>query len=280
MQESPPALFSYAQILSAHARACTLHENPLMLAAHTRLAERVAEVTRTFQSALVLAPWSEELNHQFFEHRSCQHIHAISGRDMFSSRDDNLNLPQNHYDAIVSCLSLSAVNDLPGILSQLYRALKPDGMLLISLLGGETLHELRSAFSAVETKLLGGIQPHVHPFIDVRDAGALLQRAGFNLPVIDRDVITVTYPHAFALMHELRALGATNSLHARARLFTRRDVMMQMAKHYAEHFACDDGNIRASLEIITLVGWKPHANQPKPLARGSAKHSLKQALEN
>jgi SAM-dependent methyltransferase len=181
-------------------------------------------------------------------------------------------------DLVVSGLALHFVNDLPGALVQIRRALKPDGLLVAALLGGDTLTELRQAFAAAEAEMEGGISPRVLPFADLRDLGALLQRAGFALPVTDVDRLTARYASPLALMHELRRMGATNPLVDRRRRPLRRATLERMLDIYAERFADPDGRIRATFEIVYLSGWAPHESQQQPLPPGSARTRLAEAL--
>jgi SAM-dependent methyltransferase len=181
-------------------------------------------------------------------------------------------------DLVVSALALQSVNDLPGTLVQVRRALKPDGYFLAALLGGETLTELRQSFAAAEADLEGGVSPRVAPFIDARDAGTLLQRAGFALPVTDVDRVTVRYASAFGLMADLRRMGATNPLVERRRTPLRRATLMRMAETYAARYSDADGRVRASFDIVWLSGWAPHPSQPQPLKPGSAQVRLADAL--
>lgn len=181
-------------------------------------------------------------------------------------------------DLVVSALSLQFVNDLPGALVQIRRALRPDGLLLAALLGGDTLTELRQALAQAETEVENGISPRVIPFADLRDLGGLLQRAGFALPVTDVDRITVRYPSPLALMHDLRRMGATNVLTERRRKPLRRATLMRMMEIYGDRFADGDGRIRATFEIVWLSGWAPHPSQQQPLRPGSAQHRLADAL--
>ena len=182
------------------------------------------------------------------------------------------------FDLVVSALSLQFVNDLPGALVQIRRVLAPDGLFLGCLIGGQTLHELRSVFAQAEEAITGGASPRVAPFGDLRDMGGLLQRAGFALPVADIDSVTVRYENVFALMRDLRAMGATNALDQRSRRPLRRAVLMRAAEIYAERFADADGRIRATFELIWLSGWAPHQSQQQPLRPGSAKMRLADAL--
>ena len=181
-------------------------------------------------------------------------------------------------DLVVSGLALQLVNDLPGTLIQIRRALKPDGLMLAALLGGSTLTELRTAFLAAEEEMEGGASPRVAPFADVRDLGALLQRAGFALPVADSDTVTVTYRDPLALMLDLRAMGASNALTDRRRRPLRRATLARAVEVYRERFGQADGRVPATFEIVTLTGWAPHPSQPKPLRPGSAITRLADAL--
>lgn len=181
-------------------------------------------------------------------------------------------------DAILSPLSLQFVNDLPGALLQMRRALKGDGLLLAALLGGATLRELRESWLVAEEEISGGASPRVAPFADVRDLGALLQRAGFALPVVDSDTVTVTYPTPLDLMRDIKGMGASNILRDRRRVPVTRGLLMRAAEVYAERFSLSNGRVPATFEIITLTAWTPHESQPKPLAPGSAKIRLADAL--
>jgi SAM-dependent methyltransferase len=181
-------------------------------------------------------------------------------------------------DLLVSALALQNVNDLPGALLQVRRALKPDGLFLAALLGGETLTELRQSFAAAESEIEGGASPRVAPFADLRDLGGLLQRAGFALPVTDVDRLTIRYGSVFDLLRDLRRMGATNSLIARHRRPLRRATLQRMAEIYALQFADPNGRVRATFDIVWLSGWAPHPDQQQPLKPGSAKARLADAL--
>jgi len=181
-------------------------------------------------------------------------------------------------DLVVSALALQSVNDLPGTLVQVRRALRPDGLFLAALVGGESLGELRASFAAAEAEVEGGASPRVAPFVDAREAGALLQRAGFALPVADVDRIIVRYASPFGLMADLRRMGATNALVERRHTPLRRATLRRAAEIYAERFADADGRVRATFDVVWLSGWAPHASQPQPLKPGSARTRLADAL--
>lgn len=181
-------------------------------------------------------------------------------------------------DLAVSLLALQGVNDLPGALIQIKRALRPDGLFMGCLLGGRSLQELRQALLEAESETTGGVSPRVAPFADLRDLGSLLQRAGFALPVIDSETVTVRYRDAFGLFRDLRAMGWTNSLIARRKAPLRRETLLRAAALYAERFADPDGRLPATFEFVWLSGWSPHESQQKPLRPGSAKARLADAL--
>ena len=202
---------------------------------------------------------------------ACSELRVLADEEALPFADASL-------DLVVSALALQFVNDLPGALIQIRRALKPDGLLLAALLGGATLRELREAWLTAEAEVSGGASPRVAPFADVRDVGALLQRAGFALPVIDSETVTVTYPDPLSLMRELKAMGASNMLVARRRVPVTRRLLMRAAEVYVERFAGPDGRVPATFEILTLTAWAPDPSQPKPLRPGSAQVRLADAL--
>jgi SAM-dependent methyltransferase len=204
--------------------------------------------------------------------------HATAVASRVVADEEALPFADNTLDLVVSGLSLQAVNDLPGVLVQIRRALKPDGLFVAALLGGDTLAELRQSFATAESELDGGVSPRVAPFPDLRDMGALLQRAGFALPVTDVDRITVRYATPFALLRDLRRMGATNPLVERRRVPLRRATLMRAMEVYATCFADSDGRVRASFDIIWLSGWSPHPSQQQPLRPGSATTRLADAL--
>lgn len=181
-------------------------------------------------------------------------------------------------DLIVAVASLQWVNDLPGALAQIRNTLAPDGLFLAALPGGDTLIELRQTLLAAEAEVLGGASPRVAPFVDVRDMGALLQRAGFALPVTDVDRFTVRYADLFGLIRDLRAMGATSILTDRTRRRTPPRLFFRAAELYAERFSDPDGRVRATFEIVSASGWAPHPGQQKPARPGSATVRLADAL--
>jgi SAM-dependent methyltransferase len=183
------------------------------------------------------------------------------------------------FDLVASTLALHWTADLPGALIQLRRVLKPDGLLLAAMFGGQTLVELRTVLFEAELVEEGGVSPRVSPAIELADAAALLQRAGFALPVADSERVTVTYPDMLALMRDLRGMGETNALSARRRGGLRRATLARAAALYAERFGDGDGRIPASFEFLFLCGWAPHPSQPRPLRRGSATSRLADALK-
>jgi SAM-dependent methyltransferase len=189
-----------------------------------------------------------------------------------------LDIPENHYDLIISNLDVHWINDLPGALIQANQALRPDGLMMMSLFGGDTLHELRHSLITAEAEIIGGANTRISPFTDVRDIGSILQRAGFALPVTDMDTITVTYEHPIKLMHDLRGMGETNALFSRSRKFLRRDILMRACEIYLNDFANAEGRIPATFQILYMTGWHPHESQQQPLKPGSGKISLKDTL--
>jgi SAM-dependent methyltransferase len=203
--------------------------------------------------------------------------HATGGR--VACDEEMLPFAAASLDLVVSGLSLHLVNDLPGALVQIRRALRPDGLFLAAMLGGRTLRELREVLAMAEDDIDGGASPRVAPFADVRDCGALLQRAGFALPVADADVVDATYATPFDLMREIRAMGGGNVLNARRRRPLKRSVLVRAAELYAERFPANGGRITATFEIIHLTGWAPDPSQPTPLAPGSARARLADALK-
>jgi SAM-dependent methyltransferase len=236
------------------------------------MADRLHAVTRGFSSVAEIGSSAELLRKPISDG-----FKSIIRLDF--DETETLRLQPESLDLALSALALQFVNDLPGALAQIRRALRPDGLLLAAMIGGDTLTELRQSFAAAEAECEGGVSPRVVPFADLRDIGALLQRAGLALPVTDVDRVVVRYDSALALMADLRRMGATNILVERRRTPTRRATLLRTAQIYAERFADPDGRIRATFDIIWLSGWAPHDSQPKPLRPGSAKASLEAAVK-
>ena len=239
------------------------------------LGERLSVVLRQFERAADIGTPTDAVRRVL---TASGKVATIFGADSLAADEEALPFADGSLDLVTSALSLQFVNDLPGTLIQIRRALKADGLLLAALIGGDTLIELREAFAAAETEIDGGVSPRVAPFADVRAIGALLQRAGFALPVVDSDRLTVRYPSVFALMRDLRGMGATNILSERRRAPLKRAALRRMAEIYAERFADADGRLRATFEVVWLSGWVPHDSQQKPLKPGSATQRLADAL--
>jgi SAM-dependent methyltransferase len=269
-----PILFDRALLRVRQSRASKLDPATFLLErVADDLAERLQAVVRKFDRAADIGTAGTGLRAVL-----AGRVGALAHVDLPDIESQGLPLAPESLDLAVSALALQFVNDLPGVLTQIRRALKPDGLLLAAMIGGDTLTELRQSFAAAEAELESGVSPRVAPFADLRDIGALLQRAGFALPVTDVDRIVVRYDSAFALLRDLRRMGATNILVERRRTPTRRATLLRMAQTYGERFADSDGRIRATFDVIWLSGWAPHESQPKPLKPGSAKASLADAV--
>ena len=249
------------------------------------LGERLSVVLRQFERAVDLGTPTDAVRRALAE--SGKVATLVSAAPTAGPGDASLQVAADEealpfadgsLDLVVSALALQFVNDLPGTLIQIRRALKPDGLLLAALIGGDSLTELREAFAQAESEIEGGVSPRVAPFADVRELGTLLQRAGLALPVVDSDRLTVRYQSVFDLMRDLRRMGATNMLVERSRTPLKRATLARMAEIYTQRFADPDGRLRATFEIAWLSGWVPHESQQKPLRPGSAKPRLADAL--
>jgi SAM-dependent methyltransferase len=278
-----PIIFDRTLIRSHRRRAAALGEATFLLDRVAEdMADRLAAVLRRFDIAADLGTPGEAVRQALLRLGSIGTIIAVDvmprRRPAVVADEEALPLGDGTLDLVVSALALHHVNDLPGTLVQIRRALKPDGLFVAALLGGETLTELRKSFAAAESEIEDGISPRVAPFADLRDLGALLQRAGFALPVTDVDRVGVRYDSAFELMRDLRRMGATNALLARRRQPLRRATVVRMAELYAQRFADADGRVRATFDIVWLSGWAPHPGQQQPLRPGAAKSRLADAL--
>ncbi|HWA69697.1 MAG TPA: methyltransferase domain-containing protein [Rhizomicrobium sp.] len=278
MHDARPPLFD--PTASAHARRRALKlagDRFLDKAAADGLADRLGAVTRKFARGLWIVPASgSEPSDKPVPPPQIAPFAAEWVRAEFGA-DEGLQA-KGGFDLAVSLFSLQTLNDLPGALVQVRRALRPDGLFVAALLGGNTLTELRGAFAHAEIQTRGGVSPRVSPFADVRDLGGLLQRAGFALPVADVERLTVRYGDFFALVRDLRAHGFTNILAERSPAFLRRDTLAALLACYAGQHSDDDGRLRARFETVYLTGWSPHESQQQPLTPGSAKARLAEAL--
>ncbi len=259
-----PQITDRAALMRNRARAVPdalfLHEQ-----AADEIHERLTEVNRTFTQVAIVTGFPD-----FWADR-------FAGATIVSD-EETLGLDTDSYDLVLHVMCLHWANDPVGQLVQARHALKPDGLMLCTFLGGQTLHELRASLAKAEANITGGLSPRIAPMSEIRDVGGLLQRAGFALPVADSTPLTASYANAFHLMHDLRKMGENNALSGRIKHPTRRNVLTEAASIYADNFRNDDNRVDATFEIITLTGWAPAANQPQPLRPGSAKTRLADAL--
>ena len=259
----------------------------LMRLVAEELSDRLAVVERHFDEAVELHGATGQVAKACLSTGKIGHLSRIEFGDAYAQSDieaktaplEVLPLEPESVNLILSPLALHLTNDTPGVLIQARRALKPDGLLLAAIPGAGTLAELKDALLAAEVEIEGGASPRVIPFADVRDIGALLQRAGFALPVVDTDTRTVRYDSMFALMRDLRGMGMTNPLLNRSRRPSSRKLFLRAAEIYAERYSDPDGRIRATFSFIFASGWAPHESQQKPLKPGSAKARLADALK-
>jgi NADH dehydrogenase [ubiquinone] 1 alpha subcomplex assembly factor 5 len=254
-----------------------------------RLLDRLDDVTAKFPKALDLGCRTGLLDDLRDTHGGIEQLYGcdLSERMLSLNRtacaaadEEALPFAENSLDLVMSNLTLHWVNDLPGCLSQVRRAVRPDGLFIATLFGGETLHELRGVLGDAEIAVEGGLSPRVSPFTDIRDAGSLLQRAGFALPVVDTETITVSYSDPLKLLHDLRGMGETNAVMERRLNATRRETMMMAMQLYRERHADEDGRIPATFQILFLSGWSPAPTQQQPLKPGAGETSLTKILAN
>jgi SAM-dependent methyltransferase len=282
-----PLLFDRSLLRVRRERARALGPATFLLdRAATELGERLSAVLRSFDIAADVGTPTDAVRRVL---AASGKVKTIIAADFGATRLDKsflrvasdeeaLPFADASLDLAVSALALQFVNDLPGALIQIRRALRPDGLFMAAMVGGDSLNELRMAFADAESEIEGGLSPRVAPFADVRELGALLQRVGFALPVVDSERLTVRYDSAFALMHDLRRMGATNVMQERRRRPLKRTTLQRVAAIYADRYSDPDGRLRASFEIIWLSGWVPHESQQKPLKPGSASQRLADAL--
>lgn len=258
-----------------------------------RLTDRLADIRRTFPRVLDLGAHGGEMaaamkgrsGIETIVHADLSPVMAglaarSAGGHAVAADEEALPFAAGSFDLVVSNLSLHWVNDLPGALIQVRQALRPDGMFLAALLGGDTLFELRRALMDAEMEVAGGLSPRISPMAGLKDAAGLLQRAGFALPVADTDTLTVSYPNPFRLMQDLRGMGETNAVLHRLKAPTRPAVLARAAERYAELFQEADGTVPATFQVIYLAGWSPDpTTQQQPARRGSATARLADALK-
>ncbi len=253
-----------------------------------RLVDRVEDVMRTFPLALDLGCHDGGMARRLPGRKGIETVisadlspamAALAPSPALVADEEFLPIAPGSVDLITSNLSLHWVNDLPGALIQARMALRPDGLFVAAMLGGETLKELRRCMVEAEVEVEGGLSPRLSPFADVRDVGALMQRAGFSMPVVDSDLLTVTYDHPLKLMADLRGMGESNAVAERRKTFSRRATLMTAVGIYFEKYADADGRLPATFQILYLTGWAPDASQPKPLKPGSATAFLGDVLD-
>lgn len=261
----PPPLFDRTALQQRRTRALPTLATFLHEAVISEVQERLIEVNRAFTAPAIVTAFPDLWR-------------AVLPDARIVGDAGTLDLTPGAHDLVIHALALHWANDPVGQLVQCRRALKPDGMVLAALFGGQTLNELRTSLAETEARLMGGLSPRVAPMGELRDLGALLQRAGLALPVADALPLTVTYGSAIALMHDLRAMGETNVMAARDRRPPPRSFFAETAIHYATHFPAEADRIRATFEIVYLTGWAPSEIQQKPLRPGSASQRLADAL--
>jgi SAM-dependent methyltransferase len=273
MTQNSPEIFNRALYLARQKKASGT--DILWNHVTNELGDRLSLIMKSFPNCLLMGNQAEPMRASLTLLNKCQNVDWRS-----PSLDEPLDLAAETYDAVLSLLDLHCINDVPGHLAQLGRALKPDGVLLVAFFAGDTLRELRESWLHAEIEVTGGVTPRVAPMIGIRELGGLMQRAGLALPVADMDHTTVRYADVFALMREIKVFGFSNPLVGRSTRFVSKRFLTSMAEHYHKNFTDVDGRIHATLEIAWAMAWKPHESQPKPLKPGSATHSLAKILEN
>ncbi len=272
MIDETPLIFNRALYLARQKKASGTEVLQNHVAAE--LDERLSLIMRRLPQALVITQNSQIIVDTLNASGKFDDVEQIE-----PSANDAFTLAEQHYDCIVSLLDLQCVNDVPGHLAQLGRALKADGLLLVAFFAGDTLHELRQSWLDAELEITGGVSPRVAPMIGVRELGGLMQRAGLALPVADIDHTIVRYTDVFSLMREIKYFGFANPLVGRIGKFVSRRFLTKMAEHYHANNTDEDGRIHATLEVAWAMAWKPHESQQKPLKPGSAMHLLADALK-
>jgi SAM-dependent methyltransferase len=289
---APPHVFDRERVRQRRDRAAPGFQDYSFLKARVSrdLVERLEDTSRTFQSGLelgahdggvsALLEGSSKIAKMRVTDPSEGMVAAARARGLSAevADEENLPYPPESFDLVLSALSLHWVNDLPGALVQVRKVLKPDGLFLGALLGAGTLHELRTSLVEAEAEIMGGIAPRLSPLPALADTAALMQRAGFALPVVDRETVTVRYGHVLGLLADLKGMGERAAFaDGRGQPLPRR-VLARMVEIYDEQFRDPDGRVRASFEVVYLSGWAPAPHQPKPLKPGSARVSLADAV--
>lgn len=246
------------------------------------MADRLAYIDRKFERAAVTSGNQALLGQDLLSgtrHENTVFIHTPSPSDWPATNEETPSLVLSGLDLAMSFLTLHETDDTPGALVQIRNSLNADGLFMGVMPAGDTLYELRESLLEAEVELTGGASPRIYPFADVRSAGSLLQRAGFALPVVDSETLTVRYKDIFALMRDLRGMGASNALMARSKVPVSRELFLRANRHYTDRFANEDGRLPATFTFVWMSGWAPSENQQKPSKRGSANVSLAQMLK-
>ena len=296
-QPERPALIDPAALRRQRDRASAGFDqvNYLKTAVADRIMDRIDTIRRDLPRVLEVGCHTGELTEMLMDCDKITTVNAFDpspqmvartearfqgrgGVDVAVAGFDDVPFDGEMFDAVISAYALHWANDLPGSLIQLRQRLKPDGVLLVALAGGETLNHLRNCLAVAESDIMGGMSPRVLPMGDIRDMGGLIGRAGLTMPVADSDIITVTYPDLLTVLMELRAMGEGNAMTDRLKSMTPRSVFLRAAELYRDQYGTPDGRIAVSFEIITLTGWAPDASQPQPLKPGSAQVRLADAL--
>jgi SAM-dependent methyltransferase len=268
------ALFDRELYLARLARTKATRPDILSTSIAAELGERLEPISRVFENACLIASDAEPIAQALLASGKVRNLKIVA-----PSASETLPLEPETYDAIFSIFDLHLVNDVPGALIQLRRALVPDGLLMACLFASQTLTELRQAWLEAEEMVTGGVSPRIIPMIDVRELGGLLQRAELALPVVDLDRTIVRYPNPIALIQEIRLLGLSNPMTGRSRKPVTRNLFGEAISIYQQKFSDDDGRVRATLEVAWATAWAPHESQQKPLKPGSAKFRLADALK-
>lgn len=286
---SPNKIFDRTLVQNHRDRAALIYSHHSFLKDRTvnDLANRLKHIRRVFDTCVDLGCHTGQLslalqgittNKIICADQSFKMVQQAPSPLKLVMDEESLPFEENSLDLVLSALSLQWINDFPKFLLGVIQCLKPDGLFLASLLGENTLRELRDSLACAEIEIKGGLSPRISPMLTIQDAGALLQHAGFALPVVDVDHIQVTYAHPLDLLRDLRSMGETNALHTRSVSLMPRSILQRACELYQEKYSLVDGRIYATFDIITMTGWKPHPSQPIPLKRGSAKSKLSDFL--